>query len=186
MTLEAVFRELCTNLHHLHERLIGLRMTVVEDKPCGGDIVLVDVFGDAAEDMLGWLEEALANADEGRRAAGHPVDLERARRALATCQERFNRLHQRLSSDLICYERIAELMRFGRKRGGEWQAWATSVKQALDRCQPPLYALSQTLFACWQEIAERVGMTAVSVQATNIGHQLTVLGSGKAAAESSV
>jgi hypothetical protein len=174
MALEAAFKELCTNLHKLHEGLIGLRTTVVEDKPLCGDIVLVDVFGDASDDLLGWLEEALADAREGQQATTHPVDLDRARRALTTCQERFNRISQRFSSDLVCYERIAELTRFGRKRGGEWRAWAASVKQALDRCQQPLYALSQTLFRCWQEIAERVGMTSVSVQATNIGQQNTV------------
>jgi len=165
---------LCTNLHELHEGLIGLRTTVVEDKPRGGDIVLVDIFGDAADDLLGWLEEALAKASEGQQAATHPIDLDRARRALTTCQERFNRISQRFSSDLVCYERIAELTRFGRKHGREWHAWATSVKQALDWCQQPLYALSQTLFRCWQEISERVGMTSVSVQATNIGQQITV------------
>jgi hypothetical protein len=174
MALEAAFKELYANLHKLHEGVIGLRTTVVEDKPLSGDIVLVDVFGDASDDLLGWLEEALADVREGQQAATYPVDLDRARRALTTCQEQFNRISQRFSSDLICYERIADLTHFGRKRGGEWHAWAASVKHALDGCQQALYASSQTLFRCWQEIAERVGMNSVSVQATNIGQQITV------------
>jgi hypothetical protein len=86
MTLEAAFEDLCMLLEKLHEGFIGLRTTVVEDRPLDGDSVLVDVFGDAAEELLGWLDEALVAAGEGRQAATYPIDLERARRALTTCQ----------------------------------------------------------------------------------------------------
>jgi hypothetical protein len=152
--------------------LVGLRTTAVEDKPLEGDVVLVDVFGDAADDLRGWLEEAFAAAAEGQQASAHPVDLERARRSLTICQGRFNRISQRFSSDLVHYERMAELTRFGRTRGGEWRAWATGVKEALDSCRQPLFDTGETLFRCWQELAERAEITSISVQATNIGQQL--------------
>lgn len=183
MTLEAAFGDLCTHLYKLHEGLIGLRTTVVEDKPLKGDSVLVDVFGNAADDVLGWLDEALGAASEGQQAAGYPIDLECARRALATCQERFNRITHQFTSNLVLYERIAELTRFGRKRRGEWHAWADGVKEALDQCQQPLYEVNQTLFRCWQEMTERVGMTSVSVQATTVGQQITVPEGREAARE---
>ena len=174
MALETAFKALSNHLRALHEALIGLRTTVVEDKPLRGDVVLVDVFGDAADDLLGWLEEACAAAGEGQQAARHPIDLDRVGRSLTTCQERFNRITHRFSSDLVRYERIAELTRFGRTHGGEWRGWANSVKTGLDWCAQPLYDVGQSLFECWQEIAERVGTTSVSVQTTNIGQQLTI------------
>ena len=37
MTLEAAFEDLVTHLQQLHEGLLGLRTTVVEDKPLKGD-----------------------------------------------------------------------------------------------------------------------------------------------------
>ena len=176
MALEAAFQDLCARLAALREALSGLRTTVVEDKPLRGDVVLVDVFGDAAEDLLGWLEEALAAASAGQRAVDHSVDLDRARRSLITCQERFSRIAHRFSTDLAPYERVADLTRLGRERGGEWRAWANSVKEAFGWCHQPLFDVNQALFRCWQEIAERATMSSVSIRATNtnVGQRITL------------
>jgi hypothetical protein len=174
MTLEAAFEDLCMLLEKLHEGFIGLRTTVVEDRPLDGDSVLADVFGDAAEELLGWLDEAIAAAGEGRQAAAYPIDLERSRRALATCQERFIRISHHFSSNLVAYERIAELIRLGRLRKGEWRAWAAGVKEALDRCEEPLYDVNLCLFRCWQEIADHLALGSVSVRATYLEHHRRV------------
>jgi hypothetical protein len=176
MTLEATFQELGRHLHTLREGLIGLRTTVVEDKPLGGDTVLVDVFGNAAEDLLGWLEETLAAASEGHQAVAQLIDLNCARRALTNCQERFNRITHEFSSDLVSYERITELMRLGHERRGEWHAWAKSVKNALDGCQELLFGVNQALFRCWQDLMEQVSMMLVTVQTTSIGEHNTIPG----------
>jgi hypothetical protein len=77
-----------------------------------------------------------------------------------------------LSSDLLSYERLAELATFGSERGGEWRGWADSVKEALARSWRPAFEVNQALFLCWQEIAERAGVNAVSVHATNIGQMI--------------
>ena len=131
MTLEAAFEDLVTHLQQLHEGLLGLRTTVVEDKPLKGDSVFVDVFGDATEELPGWLEEALVAAGEGRQAASYPTNLERARRALTTCQERCIRMAHHFSSDLVAYERIAELTRFGRQRKGSGTLGSLASKRRL-------------------------------------------------------
>lgn len=164
MALDAAFDDLCTRLAAARESFISLRTTVIEDRPLDGDAVLVDTFGDAAEDLRGWLEEALSAAVEARQAVARPADLDRARCALITCQERFNRAAYRFGADVTVYERVAELLRLGRGRGGEWQAWAKSVKHGLDWCRQPLYDANEALFGCWREVVDRVGVPALTVQ----------------------
>jgi len=72
MPLEAAFQDLVVQCRILYDILLGLRLTVVEDKPLTGDVVLVDTFGDAADELLGWLAEALQDATEGQQATGYP------------------------------------------------------------------------------------------------------------------
>jgi hypothetical protein len=174
MALDATFKQLQARLRLLHESLTELHTTVIEDHPQADDVVLVDIFGDAAEDMLGWWQEAFTAATQAQQFCDPPLNLEAARRALALCQEHFHRIDQRFTTDLVRYERVAELTRFGRNRGGEWRAWANSVKEALERSRQPLYDVGQLLFQCWQELTERAGILSVAVQATNIGQQITI------------
>jgi hypothetical protein len=174
MALEIALRDLTTQLQTLREALESLRTTTVEDKPLNDDVVLVELVSAATDDLLGWLEGVQLAAQEAQQRLTYPPDLQRLWQALLTCQKRFHQVQQRLICDLISYARIAQLARFGHQRGGEWQAWAKSVRAALGDCQPPLFAAEQALFVCWQEIGERVGFTLTTVQTTNIGQvQLT-------------
>src|SRR6516162_8297733 len=99
MALERVFQELSDRIRRLRDSLLALQLTIREDLPPQGGVVLVDQFGDAVDDSLGWLEESLAAAGEAQRAVGHPVDMDLARRALASCQEQFHRVEQRFVCD---------------------------------------------------------------------------------------
>ncbi|HXG90951.1 MAG TPA: hypothetical protein VNN73_01105 [Blastocatellia bacterium] len=182
MALEGSFKELSARFNGLRDGLIEFRTSVL-DKPAEGDVVLVDLLGDAADDLLGWIEEASEACAEARHALSYPIDLDRARRALVTCQEKFNLAAQRFSSDLVVYERIAELTSLGEERKGEWLVWANSVKEAMELCRQPFYETSEALFLCWQELAERIGMNSVSVQATNIGQQIRVPSADEAVRE---
>jgi hypothetical protein len=121
MALEKAFHELSHQLRKLRDTFLGVRLTVVEDKPPRNEVVLVDRFGDAIEDALGWVEEALTASADGEQAVGNAPDMYRARRALTAFQEHLNRLAQQFSCELVSYERINELTRFGRRRGGEWR-----------------------------------------------------------------
>src|SRR5262245_37173646 len=160
MPLEIAFHDLSARLQRLLDTFLGVRLTVVEDKPLRDDVALIDRFGDAVEDLVGWTREALAQGREAEQAVGHPLDAYRARRALTNCQERFNRLALQFWSELVSYERLADLHRFGRRRGGEWLRWTGTVRRALDDCRPPLHETNQALFLCWQELAERLGTTS--------------------------
>lgn len=177
MSLRTEIQSLYAHLQRLQDSLLALRVTIDEDRPLEGDsVMLLDAFSDATADALGWLEEALRSLapDVQLRAGDKSFDVNRARQALVFCQEQFNRINQRFAFDLVSYERIAELVRLGQERRGEWRGWTTSVRQSLEGCQQHLYDTNHALFRCWQEIAERVGMTSVSVQSTNIGQQVTV------------
>jgi hypothetical protein len=167
------FHELSLQLRKLRDTFLGVRLTVVEDRPPRDEVALVDRFGDAVEDIVGWLEEAVAAAVEAEQAVGNPLDIYRARTALTACQERFNRLAQQFASDLVSFERIDDLTRFGRRRGGEWRRWANTVRESLEQCRPPLHEVSEALFVCWQELADRLGMSSVAVQNTVIGQRIS-------------
>lgn len=169
MALEAVFRDMYARLQALQEVLLDLRTTIVEDRPRRGDVIFVDMLSDITDELLGRIEEALQAARRGQQDIGGRADMGGVRQELTTCQELFNGMAHRFTSELMHYERMAELAQVGRERGGEWRAWADSVRQALEGCRQPLFEANEALFHCWQEIAERVGMTSVSAQATNIG-----------------
>ncbi len=171
MLLERTFGELCAALRRLQDDLSALCVMVIEDKPLAGDVMLVDDFGNAAEDVLGWVKQALSQATESYLAVSTQLDQDRARAALSDCQEQFHHAVQRFSTGLMAYERVVALMRLGRQRKGEWRAWCGSVKESLDRCQPHLLTIYQALLACWQELSERAMSASVSIRATNIGQQ---------------
>lgn len=172
MALEAKFRELIQELGKVQDTLVALRLTVVEDKPAKGDAALVDRLGDVILDMMGFLDEALRAARSARKRTGNQLDFNAARRGLTVCQERVHRVGQQYAVELVSYESLKDLASLGHQRRGEWIPWTTSVKQGIEQCREPLDASTKALAACWQEIAERVGTTNISVQATNIGQRI--------------
>ncbi len=172
MALESTFQRLNGELWKMRDRLMMVQLTVMEDLPEQQASALADQIADAIVEARGLLEEALAESSLARQAVGHPTDLERARRSLANIHAKHHRLGSRFVLELASYTQLSELARLGRARGGEWLPWANTVKEGLERCQPQIFEINQALFECWQEIAERVGMNSISVQATNIGQQI--------------
>ncbi|HYW43703.1 MAG TPA: hypothetical protein VE959_12655 [Bryobacteraceae bacterium] len=172
MPMEATFQELFTEMRKLQDTLVAVRLTAVEDKPVKGEAALVDHLEDAILEMMGWLDEALKAARMAKKAVGNLTNLHAARRALTVCQERFHRIEQQFAADLVSYEKLRDLASLGSERRGEWLPWSNSVKQGIEQCREPLDGVSHALAACWQEIAERVGMTSVSVTSTNIGQKI--------------
>jgi hypothetical protein len=154
LALEAAFKDVNTQMRSLHEAFVELRLVVVEEQPLLGDHVLAEMYEDVAEDLLGWLTEALAQAGKGQQAARHPANLEVARVCLVDCQERYNNISHRYWSNLLSYERLSELLETGRERGGDWLLWSHAVKERLERCRHPLYSTGQSLFRCWRELTE--------------------------------
>jgi hypothetical protein len=169
--LEREFRELCCRLEDMSRAVGDLRVCIRVDRPARGDVVLVDTLGDRADDLSALLTEASGSAAAGYREAIHPIDAGGARLALALCQERFNAVAQRFASELAAYEVVSDLARAGHERGGEWPGWASSVRDALGRCQPLIDEVNRALLACWEDLAERAGTGSHYVQSTTIGNR---------------
>jgi hypothetical protein len=176
MALEATFRELSVSFHRLHDALNALQLTL-EDKPPHDEAALADDLADKSLEMLGVLHEARRGAINARRAL-NPPDMDRARRALTLCQERFHRIEQQFLANLVSYEKLKELARLGTERGREWRLWAVSTKQGIEQCRQPVEQSSKALAACWQELAERLGMVNFSVR--SIGQQIKMAANAKA------
>jgi hypothetical protein len=174
MALEASFRALDDRLKGVREAFTNLRVAVVEDGPQRGAPMLLDQMGDAATDLLGWLEEAAEAAAEGLRQAGRPRDLEAAQAALLACHERLHQTGQRFAADFLSCERVAEIHDLGRERGRAWKLWSESVEKSLDHCQAGLLGSGGAVLECWKEISELAGAGGVSLRATSIGQQITV------------
>lgn len=176
MPMEKTFRELVVRLRALGESVKELGI-LLNDRPSKGpDSAVADAYGYAVDDAGGWIGEALRSASDAHRAVGEQVDMNRARRSLVKCQEKFRRVDEVLSGSLFSYERMKDLVRFGRERRGEWPSWAATVKSAIDSCRMPADDARDAIAECWQEIAERTG-TSISVQATNVG-QVTGVAEG--------
>ena len=120
MALERTFADLQRHLRILQEALEALGTTVDEDKPTRDDVVVASRLSDDLLAIRGLLEEALGAADDACRATIYPLDGERARRALTTCQQHFHRFAHSFSFELACYDRMDDLSTVGRERGQEW------------------------------------------------------------------
>jgi hypothetical protein len=170
MALESTFRELCVSVSNVIESLETLRV-MLGDKP-KSEAAIVDGIESTVLALLGLLHEANDAAANALKFLEYPADLDRARRALATCQERCHHIEQQFSGELASYDRLFELARVGTERGREWRTWSNALRQDIEDCRAPLRSLSLALSRCWQELAERLGMTNISVQ--SIGQQIRV------------
>jgi len=172
MALEATFRGLTARLHQLNDAVNALHITL-DDKPAYDEAAVADDLSAKTLDFLGLLHEARRAAVKARQALRHPPDMDQARRSLVQCQERFHDIDQKFAMNLVSYETLKELARVG-GRGAEWSAWAASTKRGIEECREPLDAANQALAACWQELAERLGMMSISVRQKIVGQQIAV------------
>jgi len=171
MALEATFRDLLVGLQKLHDALNALQVTI-GDRPPDDGAALADGLENSVLDVMGTLHEARKGAFNARGAVSDQIDLDRARRALTVCQDRFHRVSQMFSADFLSYENLRELQRLGVARGREWLLWASSTKKGVNDCRHPLEEASLSLGRCWEEIAEHAGATSVSVRTTNVGQKI--------------
>jgi hypothetical protein len=171
MSLDAALTTARDRILAVQDALLALRVTAVEDGPTGQESVLVDTLGDAVDDALGLAREAFTAAAEALHDAEPPFDAERVRIHLAACHDATARMLRRVLNDLYSPRRGDDLSRIAR-RGRQWRMWSETVRDAAERCVPPLIDALESLAACWRDVSERSSM--VSVHSTNVGQQITV------------
>jgi hypothetical protein len=169
VALEATFHDLVARLRGLRDLMAGLQITVIEDRPLSGAVLLVERLGNSVDDLRGLVEETLASAIEALDAVGNPLDGYRARNALATANRRFLRLEYKFLVEQMSSDHLSELKKLGRDPGGEWKGWIRTVLQALTQCREPIREVDDAFLSSWQDLSERLGNGGVSVQTTNIG-----------------
>ena len=168
MALDNALGDLSLRLERLHDALVGLRLTVVEDKPLQGAGALLDRLGETAMDLEQRLGISLGWARRCRQAAEYPRDLDAVRQSLAPCQEQVLYVQRDFSSEVASCGRIGELLALQRERGGEWASWTRSLCGAIDQCTALGHDVDETLFECWKQMAERPGANGTSVSTTGV------------------
>jgi len=174
MSLEATFDSLRSDLARLQDAVSALLVTVTEDKPARGAVVLVDRLDNLVTELSSILEEADARAVQALQGSQPNGRLEESRAALRDIHELLNRFTSRYAGELATYDHIAQLLEMGGERGREWRQWSQVVKTAIERCAAPMRVVAEATLDCWSELAERLARNSVSVQATNIGQQITL------------
>jgi hypothetical protein len=173
VAIEKIFGEMQHHLRMLQDALEALGTTVDEDRPTRDDVVVASRLSDDLLAVRGLFEATLAAAEVASQAITHPLDSDRARRALTVCQQQFQRFVHAFSFELAGYDRMDDLTSVGRERGREWLDWVSVVKQALEQCQMLSEEVGNGLFLCWQELVERIATTAISIRNTSIGQQVS-------------
>ncbi|MGA2890104.1 MAG: hypothetical protein ABSE51_18815 [Terracidiphilus sp.] len=106
-----------------------------------------------------------AGADSGIIPERYLIGV--ARVALMRCQESFHRIKEQFAPDLVSCEQLKELARLGNAQRA-WQPWASTIRQEIEQCQPPLHETSKALAASWQELVEHSGKMSISIRTENV------------------
>jgi hypothetical protein len=130
-------------------------------------------LADQATDLEGELEEGLQASRKACQAVRHPRNLAEAQIALDAVQRTLNRILRQLLMEVASYDTLQTLFQMGRQRGQGWPAWSAVIKSVIDICQERTLAAFEALAECWQELADKLATNSISVQATNIGQQIT-------------
>jgi hypothetical protein len=159
--------ELGARLSDLREVMTQLRLTLVEDRP--SDIALADGMARVVDDIDGWISECERALREGPSTTRTSADLEGIVQALSECKYCASNILRQFTQEVGARQRIDHVTAVGRERGGAWTGWATEVKRGVDLGSAALHELIDALLDVYQEIAERIGATSVSTQATSVG-----------------
>jgi len=171
MALRKTFDQLVIGLGEMANAVRELEVHVADES--AADAVLVERLEEAVQDLLADVREARVAAGRalgpGERTPGFDVTV----RELASGHDHVLDATRKLGA-MLAHESIRDLLELGTRRGGGWLPWAREVHDALERCRAPLDHVHRYLLECWQDVAERAAAGSVSVQATNIGQQVTV------------
>jgi len=179
MALEKTFEDLYERLLALEKVLEDFANAVLHGKPADEDHHLADRLWDAVAEMQGRSKDAKDAAADARKAVELPINLELAWRKLKACQQSLNQLSRQFPTEVASDKHVEELIRVAdlmtlRSEHPEWAGWVNVQLVHLGETREKILDATDGALLCWEEIAERAGMTNVSMHATNIGQQITV------------
>lgn len=173
MALQQAFKDLVEKLDGLNYAVSDLAVDL-EPNPIRDEPHLVQQLSDKLVPLEASAEEALAAAKVAVGAAGYPLDIDRLRQNMIDVQRAYNEVLRIYLSDLVFNRDLAELTERGGRRGDAWRRWGIAVTTSIARCRQPLFDVSESLFQCWQELVDRIGMNSVSVQTKAVGQEISV------------
>jgi hypothetical protein len=174
-----------TALESLRRDLRGLQLVLSELLPFIADIrnvvVPVEHLDEKVIELTGGVEEALASLREAAQASQPDGPLEAVRLGLRHTHDALNRVTASYVSLFVADAPeddsvMAVLLTMGLEGGpgSPWWDWTGAVKTSIEQCAMPLQSAATSLLECWSELVERLARHSVSVQATNIGQQISV------------
>lgn len=133
---------------------------------------LADRIDEEMHDLRSALNEAALVVRSVLGPSERPLDPAATRAGLGACGQLVLEASEQLNDSLRA-ERLHDLLSAGR-RGPEWRGWGRTVREDLERVRAASDRLQRALLDAWQDVAERAASAGLSVQATNIGQQVTV------------
>ena len=178
MSLETALESLRTDLSELQRVLSELLPFIADIRYV---VVPVEHLDEKMIELTGGVEEALASLGEAAQASQPDGPLDVVRSALLRTHDALNRITMSYVSLFVPDapeddSMMAVLLTMGLEGGpgSPWWDWTGAVKTSIEQCATPLQNAAASLRECWSELAERLARHSVSVQATNIGQQISV------------
>jgi hypothetical protein len=187
MAIDRAFQLLCEQLRLLKEAVDELHLNISGDyhpespsqQRVDGDPgreqapLPVQHLADVVSELQGKLEEAQHAAAGAELAARRPRRFFDLQLELIAIQRCMNGVLKTFLEEVNAYESMHTLFVMGRRKGGKWPAWVALMKTVIEACRGPLCGTFQALFECWEELADKLNASTVSLQTTNIGQQIT-------------
>jgi len=133
----------------------------------------VETLGENAEAVKGDLHEALAAFAKALAAIRPPRDLQHAQAALIDVSRYLNDAVDRFRKDIMQPTTLQLLSEMASELSGEWPEWLQQIKSITYTTRDKFLEVWRALCQCWEELADKLSSSAVSVQTTNIGQQIT-------------
>ena len=124
--------------------------------------------------LQGDLQTALIALEKIFPAIRPPRNLQRAQSGLSEFHQFLNEALIRFRTEVAEPNGLGILSAMARDRGEAWLNWMTLIHTIINTLREKMLETWQALCQCWEELAEKLSDGAVSVQATNIGQQITM------------
>jgi hypothetical protein len=132
----------------------------------------VESLGENALALSGDLREASTALEKGLTAIRAPRNLQQAQASLIDVNCYLNDAAGRCRNDINASMTLQVLSQVAKELGGGWPEWLTLVHTIIRTISDKFLETWQALCQCWEELADKLSSSSVSVQTTNIGQQI--------------